>query len=155
MFRLPLTCVTLKWPKMAPSWPKMAPRWPQDGSKMAPRWPEDGPKKPQNGAHARAPCTFCQIGLTSSFPLRVSSVISARHLETAQDGPKIAQDGPKTAANGQTRPQNGPTRAQSGIKRTRDGPKMDPKKMQTHTKKLHFPLFGHIIIRIQTQKPPT
>ena len=83
--------------KMAPRWPKMAPRWPLDGLKMGPIWPQNGPKKPQNCAHARAPCTFCQIDLTSSFPLNVSSAPYLRNPEMAQDGPKLAQDGSKMA----------------------------------------------------------
>ena len=78
------------WPKMAPRGPKIPPRWPQEGFNMVTRILE-------NGALAEAPCIFSQIALSSAFPLHVSSFLSFRSPEIAQNDSKMARDGLKMA----------------------------------------------------------
>ena len=90
----------LRWSMMGevgPRWPKQGPRYLQDG----PRWPSGGfnmvTRKLENGALAEAPCIFSQIALSSAFPLHVSSFLSFRSPEIAQNDSKMARDGLKMA----------------------------------------------------------
>ena len=104
-----------RWPKRAPREPQEGPRRPQEGPKRAqegpkmaprgpkipPRWPQEGfnmvIRKLENGDLADGPCIFSQIALSSAFPLHVSSFLSFRGPEIAQNDSKMARDGLKMA----------------------------------------------------------
>ena len=64
----------------------------------------------ENGALAEVPCTFCYIGMSCAFPLRVSSSLSVRNPELTYE---LTHDGPKMAPRW---PQDGPTWLQAGSK---------------------------------------
>ena len=105
------------WPKMAPRGPRIPPRLPQEGFNMVTRILE-------NGALAEAPCIFSQIALSSAFPLHVSSFLSFRSPEIAQNDSKMARDGLKMAPRW---PPDGPLMPQDGSKMALRWPQEGPR----------------------------
>ena len=91
MFRLSSPFVTLKSPKMTPRWPEMASRWPPDGPQT--------PRVPRRTSAYLGPVLGARwfIALSSAFPLHVSSFLSFRSPEIAQNHSKMARDGLKMA----------------------------------------------------------